>query len=1196
MSGDYSRIRFDPDADIASVWMQQGRVQLDSDWNEGMAALDRRLRAESVDTFGIHPEPGISGVAVVSPQTPDAFKIEVTGGNVTIGRGRMYVDGLLAENHGESRKEGDENKKKEFKEFDPLLAEQRGQFVVNYIQQPYFPVPPVPAFADNKPQLAYLEVWQREITYSQRPEIVEKAVGVDTTTRWQTVWQVRFLKDIGEVNCRTPDKDFIEWQALIRPSGARMTIKAEEVPSDLDPCELTPGDGYRGLENQLYRIEIHDGGAAGTATFKWSRDNASVASNVVKIVSNTDSTELELASLGRDAVLRFNSGDWVEVLDDRRELSGENGDPGKRHGVMGKITDINETNQTITIKPPLPTELILPSEDDNNLRTRHTRVRRWDQNGIVRDADNKEIIDLNEVSSKGLIPVPKEAGKSVVLENGIRVTFSLDPVGGEFRCGDYWVSAARTADARVEEFTDKPPRGIHRHYARLAIVSFNQDNTPEIKSDCRIHWPPACGGCCTISVAPGENIQAALDSLPDEGGCVCLKTGVHTVSEPIKIHSSKVILRGEGPGTIVQSTSSTTVLQVGIGKQLSDIVIEGIRFESIAEGECTILRADQCRGLRVEHCEMVGVESELSSHTGIYLSNVSEVNIAKNRLQKLIIGIKLENYSGRMDIYHNLIEGRSRPSEKLRQSLREKDIEGKISSWGWGIVVDSSEMRTAPCRINNNLINNCMVAVQLGNYAAGSVVANNRISRGAFLYKEKSPPTDKKTIIQYLNSRKYAIQVSAENCVICSNDIDLNSNLWGGISVIDKANHVIVVSNRLLSQFEQGNDWWVPASIYCSAADYARIHDNHLLGPQTGIIGSKITGATIKDNHLDGDGKTWYGVWLGNCNESCVQNNRIQNVFFAIHLDEGERNILRENHIRETSSGITSGSSLKEAVTTAVGGDVNANAGGTFNVEVSGNQLQSCTTQGIALLVNGTATLIGNHLKNCGYEKAPDFNNLKLSELLPLLGIGVWSQDLHSNKNALVRIESCEVIDTGISAEGKLIRNIEVLSITGLVSTLQLLNNCVDYSIPNRLDSEQENRAFLFIGPLGVEGQTITGSALVSGNHFRGFGKTALVEFRSQSPKHMYLFEKVIFSNNVCEHLDEKVEFKEGATVLLNGEHLVLMGNHIKGPRGINSMSLDANGNTQEALVLGNIATGNYNIQAANITPISFNDFNVKIS
>ncbi|MCB1716255.1 MAG: right-handed parallel beta-helix repeat-containing protein, partial [Candidatus Competibacteraceae bacterium] len=199
MSGDYSRIRFDPRTDIASVWMQQGRVQLDSDWNEGMAALDRRLRAESVDTFGVQPVPGMTGVAVVSPQTPDAFKIEAAGGNMTIGRGRMYVDGLLAENHGGGAVE-----------FDAVLAELRGQTALAYDQQPYFSAPP--ALPSGGPHLAYLEVWSRELTYLQRPEIVENAVGVDTTTRWQTVWQVRLLGNIGSVDCTTPDAQFPAWQ------------------------------------------------------------------------------------------------------------------------------------------------------------------------------------------------------------------------------------------------------------------------------------------------------------------------------------------------------------------------------------------------------------------------------------------------------------------------------------------------------------------------------------------------------------------------------------------------------------------------------------------------------------------------------------------------------------------------------------------------------------------------------------------------------------------------------------------------------------------------------------------------------------------------------------------------------------------------------------------------------------------------
>jgi hypothetical protein len=202
-------------------------------------------------------------------------------------------------------------------------------------------------------------VWQRELTFLEHaPDWWRQAVGVDTTARLQTVWQVRLLGNAGGAHCTTPDNKVPEWQALIIPSAGRLSIRAEGVPPDLDPCELPPSGGYRGLENQLYRIEIHDGGAVGAATFKWSRDNASVASAVSEIVANTATgTELKLASLGRDAVLRFNTGDWVEILDDRRELTGESGDPALRRGVMRKIT-VDDDKRTISFSPALPADLI----------------------------------------------------------------------------------------------------------------------------------------------------------------------------------------------------------------------------------------------------------------------------------------------------------------------------------------------------------------------------------------------------------------------------------------------------------------------------------------------------------------------------------------------------------------------------------------------------------------------------------------------------------------------------------------------------------------------------------------------------------------------------------------------------------------------------------------------------------------------
>src|ERR1700738_3453310 len=96
MSFDSSRFPFDHWNDFSGVVMEQGRVQLDSDWNEWLAEFMRRIRAGTLDTFGR---------AVVPTTTPAAFQIGLiqdSSGNVSIsiGPGRMYVDGLLAENHG----------------------------------------------------------------------------------------------------------------------------------------------------------------------------------------------------------------------------------------------------------------------------------------------------------------------------------------------------------------------------------------------------------------------------------------------------------------------------------------------------------------------------------------------------------------------------------------------------------------------------------------------------------------------------------------------------------------------------------------------------------------------------------------------------------------------------------------------------------------------------------------------------------------------------------------------------------------------------------------------------------------------------------------------------------------------------------------------------------------------------------------
>ena len=384
----------------------------------------------------------------------------------------------------------------------------------------------------------------------------------------QTAWQVRVLPNIGNATCASDDADIPGWLDVIRPSAGRLTSDTIAVAPTDDPCELPPSGGYRGLENQTYRVEVHAGGPPGTATFKWSRDNGSVAIPVVEMVSPT---VLRLATVGRDDVLRVSTGDWVEIIDDHYEL-------GQKLGELRKVT-VDDAARTITFTGAIPADL-RPANADEAAK-RHLRVRRWDQAGIVRDGSGAQLVDLDAPGASGVITVPSAAATQVQLESGIVVSFSVAPGGsGRFRQGDYWIFAARTADTSIELLDDAPPLGVHHHYARLGTVTF-----PGSQSDCRRLWPPLGGGdgesCdCTVCVTPESHssgsltIQAAVDQVKAAGGgTVCLAAGIYALRQPVNANGAVALrIHGQGIGTIVVAT----------GTAFTAAGVRGLTIESLA--------------------------------------------------------------------------------------------------------------------------------------------------------------------------------------------------------------------------------------------------------------------------------------------------------------------------------------------------------------------------------------------------------------------------------------------------------------------------------------------------------------------------------------------------------------------------------------------------------------------------------------
>ena len=554
MATDFSRIRANPLLDYSGVQLKQGAVLLDADANELTAIVDRRLRALAGDVLGR---------ATVGANTPDAFRItpgatSAGAQTLNIGAGRMYVDGLLAENHGNADPAG--------RVFDDLMGEERFTAPVPYESQPY--LPGAPALPTAGRHLVYLDVWNREVTQLENPGLVEPAVGVETGSRLQTVWQVRVLAEQagGSATCASPDGDLPGWSDLIAPSTGRLTTGTYEVAAVDDPCELPPTGGYRGLENQLYRVEIHDAGQpGGQATFKWSRENASVGSRVVNVVTPN---ELELESLGRDEVLRFNSGDFVEVIDDRREFA-------QLGGEMRSITVDNATRR-MTLSAPLPGDMLTDPQ------LRNLRVRLWSQRGTVLATSGSGATsvfqDLSAPGSNGLIRVPA-AGTTLLLENGVTVSF--DSVGNKgFRAGDYWVFAARTTDASVELLDKAAPRGIHHHYARLGLWDAGTTTPP---TDCRHHWPPEGGGddcACTQCVTPESHasgqltIEEAVNRVRESGGTVCIKAGQYALRTPVPVPNARSVrIRGEGQATLLLAPSGAFAIDSGIAVSIENLAM-----------------------------------------------------------------------------------------------------------------------------------------------------------------------------------------------------------------------------------------------------------------------------------------------------------------------------------------------------------------------------------------------------------------------------------------------------------------------------------------------------------------------------------------------------------------------------------------------------------------------------------------------
>jgi hypothetical protein len=684
MNGDITRFTHRNYKHYTGVLKQQGRVDLDADDTEQDAIQKHLRQTEAKDVIG----------CCGAPKTGGGFKIGVGvtdgGKDLTISPGRMYAGGILCELEAtplqvrpaggqevqvqklvvDGRRfeegqwveliadEGTETKLAQITGVDSAgkkltlseTAESRFtrlRRIATYTTQPDYPDPALPEVTDEGPgtYLVYLDVWQRHISALEDPDIREVALGgPDTATRTKTVWQVKYKKvgepeNRGGVDCSQFGCHY--WTPQHTSGPPVMAARAEPGSASENLCSIPPGAGYRRLENQLYRVEIHDGGKpygwprpsaassavsnpdsgtrqitvqdrildgrpwqpgqmvelfsdvtdagnqagalahitavneSGTrltldtdfsdmvgqsglkvrrvATFKWSRDNGSVAFSVQNFVPDQQNTvqQVRVKRLGRDEVLGLHQGNWVEVLGDTTELKGE-------PGTLAQITPngVDESEREVTLSVNVA---VHQGEE-------HPKVRRWDSDGAVA----VEVMGSNDGWLK--------------LEDGVQVKFDPSSV---YETGDYWLVPARTTlgdvlwprDETTREALFEARHGTPHQFCSLALVELDESGWVDQPEDCRRLFPPLTeievGGCC-IRVAPGESIQQAIDTvIRVGGGCICLGTGVHRVNGPLRMRSARNL-------TLSGESTSSVLLMNGTGEGgLGGLVLQDCAHVSI---------------------------------------------------------------------------------------------------------------------------------------------------------------------------------------------------------------------------------------------------------------------------------------------------------------------------------------------------------------------------------------------------------------------------------------------------------------------------------------------------------------------------------------------------------------------------------------------------------------------------------------
>jgi hypothetical protein len=627
---DISRFLLQPRKHYSGVRMQQGRVILDSDWNESERIDDEEARRTLVDmicskgTSNQGFRVGNLRNAEVKPTAADP----VASYDFDVANGSFYVGGLRFET------ETDEG-------FETFLG-QSDWLQIDAVAE-NLPVRPADLPAGGvRRDLVYLRGWEQCVTAVEDSELRERALGgPDTSVRVRRMRRVEVLTDVPD-GCAAafsaltqrlsapvapdngPSHTFDPLNSELK-SKARITVVANPADITEDPCKPAVPGGYLGADNQTIRVQL-----TATDRFIWGYDNAAPlyrvqVENIPEVPAGVDGTRRKIRFLNqpRDQAAQPLAGQAVEIIPWGALLPNQEKVAEFQGALFTVETSFDPEDNSITITQPVSEETVkwlsdhpqFWSNHDEPERQQYLYLRLW--TGGSGDAATPDH------SFAPATPVP-------LAGTGLSVRFSDQGL-----VGDFWIIAARpnTPDLVVpwELLESAAPAGPRYFFAPLALIfwSLDQNNTLQTDiHDCRERFRPLCDirGCCTVTVGDGltshgdfDSVEEAIAHLPAAGGEVCLLAGQHQAAVTL-INRRNITIKGCGKQTRVLPRTSNR---------------EGAIFQVV-----------DCQGVTLRDMEMVTLGGTAVVLQGNKPETLKEIDISHNRILAFKQAIQVRQGTG----------------------------------------------------------------------------------------------------------------------------------------------------------------------------------------------------------------------------------------------------------------------------------------------------------------------------------------------------------------------------------------------------------------------------------------------------------------------------------------------------------------------------------------------------------------------